>query len=127
MPSRARTRPRLPCSRRRAGPCDGGSSATITSAASALSGETERAPIRAGAASRCRFGRETDRNPAHVTADRAAGVLLHGASRDRFRVDLAALEAPDALEDRERTVGGVGGFHVTKDAISAKNLRSLRF
>ncbi len=64
-------------------------------------GEPERRQTRDGAARRV-FLRQAERDPADVAARRAARVLLHGAAAERLRVDLAALQAADALEDGER-------------------------
>src|SRR4051812_20140614 len=115
MRSRARTRRCLPRSRGGAASCGAGSSSTTTSGASARSGGPALAQTRGEAARRSVWNAEWD--PADVAAVGATGVLLHRAARDRLRIDLAALEAADALEDGELLPGDLRGFHVHKDAL----------
>src|SRR3954452_25605442 len=91
-----------PRSTRRVDRCAAGRRGTTTSAASALWEEAEQLPIRGGAAQRSRLARQADRDPPDVPAGGAAGVLHDGAPGARLRIHLAALEAADALEHRER-------------------------
>src|SRR3954453_22581835 len=103
--------------------CAAGRRGTITSAESALWEEAEQLPIRGGAAQRSRLARQADRNPADVSAGGAAGVLHDGAAGIRLRVDLAALEAADALQHRERDELACNRLHREKDARRRTNLR----
>src|SRR6476646_71724 len=84
---------------------------TTTSAGSARWDEAEQLAILAGAAQPSRLARQADRDPPHVAARRTARVLHDGAAGARLRVDLAALETPNALEHRELDEVVCNRFH----------------
>src|SRR5881392_525538 len=94
---------------------------TTTSAGSARSDEAEQLPILAGAAQPSRLARQADRDPPDVAARGTARVLHHRAAGARLRVDLAALETPNALEHRERDHLVCNRFHTEQDARTRTN------
>src|ERR1700712_2278530 len=102
MRSRARTRRGSARSRLPGARCAAGPSATTTSAASVRSVEPAPPPTLDGAELWLRFRREHERDPAHVGALGAAGILLDGPPGDRLRIDRAAFEAQHGLENPER-------------------------
>src|SRR5581483_9083381 len=67
--------------------------------------------IRGGMEPRWLLVREAERDPADVAALGTAGILLHRAAGNGLRVDLAALEAADGLEDGEGVRRRQKGVH----------------
>src|SRR5207245_3749248 len=64
--------------------------------------------------------------PPHIPALGAAGVLLHRPTGLRLRVNGAALEAADALHERQRRLLLQSAPHVRLDAKGGRNLRTAQ-